>query len=202
MGGLSNLCGSPKTKLKGITGSGWGADTGHVVEAFLLSFKHFFPMQVSPFKLGRRFIPPFWSGTVGWKYTFEGCSSNFLDCYFLDHSPCPPIRLDVRNHPGKARINKKRFDFGEWGASSNPKWWEKVMGKPTTTIPAQTVQNLQGLPAEQAIYAYFFRPKFEVRRIIHHRVQMFNLTEECTILHVRRGDSITHRGLNLGAYGE
>ena len=197
MGGLSNLCGSPKTKLKGITGSGWGADTGHIFGAFRDFFSVLEPMQAAPFKLGYRHTPPLWGGTVGWLYTYQGCDSNFLDCYFLDHSPCPRIDMDVWSHPGKANVDKKRFkrSANNQGWGPHPEWWDKVMGKPTSTMPAHTIQDFNGLPAEQTMYSYFFRPKYEVRKTTHERIQEFDLSEQCAVMHVRRGDSIMHTGI-------
>ena len=101
--------GCPKTRLMRITGSGWGADTHHVMVAFQRFFMDFTPMQVSPVKLGYRVTPPLWGGSIGWLFTYGGCSSNFLDCYFLDHSPCPIINMDAQDHPGESALDKSRL---------------------------------------------------------------------------------------------
>jgi hypothetical protein len=81
-----------------------------VVAGFQRYFLTNEPMQVGPLRLGYRYTPPLWGGTIGWLYTYQGCESNFLDCYFLDHSPCPSISLDTWNDPGVALVNKTRFE--------------------------------------------------------------------------------------------
>ena len=164
--------------------------------AFQQFFGVFEPMQAAPFKLGFRATPPLWGGTIGWLYTFQGCESNFLDCYFLDHSPCPRINLDAASIPGAANVDKSRFkpDPNSRPSGAYPQWWNKVMGLPKPTIPEHTIQDLHGFIATQVMYAYFFRPKYEIRRIIHERIQKFKLNDECAVMHVRRGDSIMHTG--------
>lgn len=189
--------GCPKTKIKGITGSGWGADTGHVVQAFQRFFVDFEPMQAGPFRLGYRYTPPLWGGTIGWLYTYKGCSSNFLDCYFLEHSPCPQINMDTSIDPGKAIVDKKRFESSKpqnHGWSSKPAWWEKVMGPQSTGAPENTIRDLHGIPANHVMYSYFFRPKYDLRKIIHERMVKFKLESPSAVMHVRRGDSIMHTG--------
>jgi hypothetical protein len=188
--------GCPKTKIRGITGSGWGADTGHIVESSRRFFVDFEPMQAAPFKLGYRVTPPLWGGTLGWLYTYKGCESNFLDCYFLEHSPCPRIDMDAANFPGDAIVDKGRFEANpanhRW--SANPPWWDKVMGEATEKLPEFSIKNLHGLPVTHSIYTYFFRPKYDLRKIIHDRMVKFNLDESSAVMHVRRGDSIMHTG--------
>ena len=179
--------------MRGITGSGWGADTWHILQAFQKCLGIFEPLQAAPLKLEDRITPPLWGGTIGWQYTYNGCESNFLDCYFLDHSPCPRINLDVSYNPGVANVDANRFEPNR-SADASPEWWDRVMGTPTAAIPTHMIQNLYGLPAEQVVYTYFFRPKYEIRRIIHERMQRFRLINECAIMHVRRGDIIMHTG--------
>ena len=167
-----------------------------MVEAFRQFFGTFEPMQAAPFKLGFRATPPIWGGTIGWLYTFQGCASNFLDCYFLDHSPCPRINLDVWSIPGVASVDRSRFKPHAKVLNTQSKWWDKVMGSPTATTPAHTIQGINGLPSEHAMYTYFFRPNYGVRKIIHERIESFELNEACAVMHVRRGDSIMHAGIN------
>ena len=91
-------------------------------------------------------------------------------------------------------MDKSRFEASNPAQIAYSKWWDKVMGVPSTTIPAHTIQGIQGLPAEHVMYSYFFRPKYEIRKIIHKRVWDFAIDEDCAVMHVRRGDSIMHAG--------
>lgn len=75
-----------------------------------------------------------------------------------------------------------------------PDWWNAVMGTPSAVVPAHSIQDLKGRPVNQMVYAYFFRPKYDVRKIVHERIQKFTMNEECAVMHVRRGDSILHTG--------
>ena len=57
------------------------------------------PIQAAPLTLNSKSLLPLnqsksSADTVGWTYTYEGCPTNFLNCYFLDHSPCPLITVD------------------------------------------------------------------------------------------------------------
>ena len=76
-------------------GSGWGADSWHLMIDSRRALFYDLPVQVAPHNFGQAKLGgPQWEGQVGWEYTFGGCPSNMLDCYFLKTSPCPPIQVD------------------------------------------------------------------------------------------------------------
>lgn len=43
-----------------------------------------------------------------------------------------------------------------------------------------------------ALYSYWLRPKYNLRREVHSRAKDFNLDSNCAVLHVRRGDILMH----------
>eukprot|EP01041_Mallomonas_annulata_P007678 gene7678-15722_t len=101
--------GCENTAIKSITASGYNADTHHLVDKLRQALYADIPFQAAPVRLGVRAMAPIWDHTLGWSYTFGACSSNFLDCFFLDHSPCPKIDIDVNNPPVADSVDKKRF---------------------------------------------------------------------------------------------
>ena len=64
------------------------------------------PVQAAPHRFGHAKLGgPDWHNQNGWEYTFGGCPSNMLDCYFLKTSPCPPVQIDpydiLKNDKGR-----------------------------------------------------------------------------------------------------
>eukprot|EP00607_Mallomonas_marina_P003626 CAMPEP_0182440272 /NCGR_PEP_ID=MMETSP1167-20130531/86954_1 /TAXON_ID=2988 /ORGANISM="Mallomonas Sp, Strain CCMP3275" /LENGTH=624 /DNA_ID=CAMNT_0024634177 /DNA_START=836 /DNA_END=2711 /DNA_ORIENTATION=- len=214
--------GCPKTLLRRIIVSGYNADTKWVASVLLKSLVLNIPLQVSPVRLLYRLAPPRWGNTVGWSYTYGGCASNFLDCFFLDHSPCPHIDVDISDQPALSQLPQSRredskivigkmsqwfkdltgykFDFplhaiGTFKSSSNisPKWYREAVGYGKDK-PRHAIGSLVDIPAEQVFYSYVFRPNYRVRQEIQKRVDAFNIQKDtCSIMHVRRGDSVMHR---------
>ena len=193
--------GCSQTYLSSITGSGFGADSWHLMLDTRRGLFKNAPIQAAPLKFGDKKIGgPDWSGQIGWTYTFQGCESNFLDCYFLPHSPCRTIMA----HPND--VLKDEFRFHGWKNSSFDgadysnagKWWYDVFSSAIpekgSVIPNQSVGSFFDLPAEQVFYSYMWRRQYFMRKYIHEKVESFNLNEECAAMHVRRGDSIHHAG--------
>ena len=84
------------------------------------------PFQAAPLELGWRAVPPLWGGTVGWSYTYRGCASNFLDCFFLDHSPCPLVEVDpvaAKSVTVAARTRQPTAWMEDWAP-----WYSKLTG--------------------------------------------------------------------------
>ena len=150
----------------------------------------------------------------GWTYAFQACKSNFLDCYFLDHSSCPKIRTNVKEDE-TVRVNESRFKMAPLvNMEMRPEWWVPLVGTPSKYIPERSIRDLgmDSIPSRMAFYSYFFRPNYRVRHEIAQRVQRFDWgnmnmrgkVEEgkgereggdvCAAMHVRRGDVIFHQG--------
>lgn len=200
------VMGCPGTFLSRMTASGFGADSWHLVIDARRALLWHWPVQTAPLRLGQpKFGGPDWQGQIGWTYTYGTCPSNFMDCYFIEHSPCPVVTVDpydvlvfnrsrVRawNIPGT-----RKLDFDVFSRAN--KWWYDVMQTEPLSgggayIPNQSVGSYDNIAAEHTFYTYMWRPKYEVRKEIHRRVNDFNLTENCAAMHVRRGDVVTHGG--------
>ena len=184
--------GCPNTKVVVTWCSGWGADTNHMAEELLRSLVDNEPLQIGPVRYPFRKSFPAWNDKIGWSYTFGACNSNFLDCFFMDHSPCPPIIADVWNDPGLININqssprfKSRKPENE-NFESRPSWWKRVEGS------VQPRQDLRGDVVRHTLYTYFIRPKYELRRKVQIAVDRFSMEQDsCVFLHVRRGDILLH----------
>eukprot|EP01041_Mallomonas_annulata_P006147 gene6147-12454_t len=198
------LCipGCANTIIKTVTASGYNADTKHLVDKFAqaLSLTSPSPFQAAPVRLGVRATPPIWDHTLGWSYTFGACSSNFLDCFFLDHSPCPKIDIDVNDPPGGVWMNASRLLEQDESSSSSlslsslemndsPRWLETAVGYK---------ESLSSGLTSHILYSYLFRPKYVIRKEIQRRVDSFRLrmnnnnkkveNERYVMMHVRRGD--------------
>ena len=183
--------GCPETRLKRIIVSGYNADTGHLQTKLLLSLYLNIPFQAAPVKLGIRATSPIWNNVLGWSYSFQACPSNFLDCFFLDHSPCPYIEVDIEAGPGHLKVDKDRFTDTIGRRIDEKKvllWYQKAVGM-NSNDPIVTIGKFTGLPLQQVTYSYLFRPRYFVRKEIYKRVEAFDLHENCSIMHVRRGDS-------------
>ena len=140
----------------------------------------------------------------GWTYTFGGCQSNFLDCFFLDHSPCPPVTLDVRELQQEDLtifdFNSTRLKLADGGKIGfEMKGWDDMVGKGTTEIPLRSIQDLwpSALPSRHVFYSYMFRPKYILRHSVYERLSRFNMKgdgipKSCATFHVRRGDILFH----------
>ena len=85
------------------------------------------PFQVAPVHLGVRVAPPIWDFTIGWSYTFQGCASNFLDCFFLDHSPCPQIDVDVEDVP-QSVLDPNRWKDKHAYMQDDADWFKNAVG--------------------------------------------------------------------------
>jgi hypothetical protein len=191
--------GCPDTLVKPMTASGYNADVSMVISAFQRAIVFNRPFQVGPVQLGYRATPPLWEDTHGWTYSFGACPSSFLDCYFLEHSPCPRIRFDVRHRKNTAFNESRMADKILNAAPKEPYWWQQAIGSPQPSIPIDVTRSyfdyITDTPAFQTLYAYLFRPKYAVRREVHNRVEAFNLSSgPCAVMHVRRGDIVMHMG--------
>jgi hypothetical protein len=105
--------------------------------------------------------------------------------------------MDSWNSPGVAIVDKTRFESSKpqnQGWPAKPTWWPNVMGMASPTVPEFSIGNIHSVPANHVMYSYFFRPKYDLRKIINERMAKFNLNEDCAVMHVRRGDSIMHTG--------
>jgi hypothetical protein len=138
-------------------------------------------------------------------YTYEGCSSHYLDCYFLDHSPCPKIHFDVINHKGQTNFDEKRRQplLSHSQYTSRPEWWSSTVGSAQPNIPDDTIMDYGSYrpesPGFHVLYTYFFRPRYEVRLEVHNRVEAFNYGQlPCAVMHVRRGDIVMHTNSGRG----
>jgi hypothetical protein len=146
--------------------------------------------------------PAVWEGVQGWTYAFDACKSNFLDCYFLDHSPCPKIHYNVRDNRNKIAFNRSRLEMPRVvNLEMRPKWWTPLVGGPSNVIPERSIRDLDSegsVPSRMVFYSYFFRPNYFVRRSVHHRVKDFDMErkdgEVYAAMHVRRGDVLLHKG--------
>lgn len=146
-----------------------------------------------------------WEGVQGWTYAFGACKSNFLDCYFLDHSPCTKIthNLNDRRNSKVVQFNRSRLVMPEVaGLEMRPAWWAPLVGQPRSDVPERSIRDLDqegSVPSRMVFYSYFFRPNYSLRRAVHQRVQDFGLAAGAgggalTALHVRRGDVLLHQG--------
>jgi hypothetical protein len=190
--------GCDKTKIVVTWCAGWGADTVRFADNLLRSLVDFQPMQIGPVRYPYRKSFPAWNNQIGWSYTFGACQSNFLDCFFLDHSPCPAILADVWNDPGLININQKSNRFisnkpQNENYNTRPLWWKELVGTPTVNIPETMLYDLKGEIALHTAYSYFLRPKYNLRTLIHQKVDSFHLLQDsCAFMHVRRGDILLH----------
>jgi hypothetical protein len=190
--------GCANTKVTRITGSGYSADTFNVYSFLRKALQGNLPVQVSPCTLGRRATPPLWEGIQGWIYTFDACPSHFLDCYFLDHSPCPHIRFDIENI-GLSGFNNSRRQLTDINQEAKPSWWSDAVGYPTDNIPDRSIQDLTqgGIPSRHVLYSYLFRPNYSLRRDVQIAMSEFlrdGDLSSCAVMHVRRGDVVFHSG--------
>mmetsp|Transcript_32219 Transcript_32219/g.32845 ORF Transcript_32219/g.32845 Transcript_32219/m.32845 type:complete len:466 (-) Transcript_32219:29-1426(-) len=184
--------GCPGTLLKTITASGLAADTFHIWSALGAAFNATVPFQAAPTRLGQRVTPPIWDFTLGWSYTFQACPSNFLDCFFLPHSPCPSIDIDITNPPRSVRVDASRLS--ESNIESMPSGYKEAVGYDIDQ-PTFSIGTLDDEPATQTLYSYIFRPNYRVRRHVQQRVEMFDMgNEPYAVMHVRRGDILLHGG--------
>lgn len=146
-----------------------------------------------------------WAGVQGWTYAFKACKTNFLDCYFLDHSPCPKIKYNLNDDINQKSLNISRLHLssGKGLTDIRPPWWNQAVGthknRPLLSIPRRAIRDMahEATPSRMAFYSYLFRPNYSVRRKIVQKVKDFELLkkdEVCATLHVRRGDVIFHQG--------
>ena len=143
-----------------------------------------------------------WEGVQGWTYAYGACKTNFLDCYFLDHSPCPKIVYSLRDPRNKdIQFNRSRLDMPRVrNQEMRPKWWTPLVGRASKMIPETSIRDLShsSIPSRMAFYSYFFRPNYSLRRSIEQRVKDFGLQkkngEVLAAMHVRRGDVLLHMG--------
>ena len=146
-----------------------------------------------------------WYGVQGWTYAFEACKTNFLDCYFLDHSPCPKIRYNLLEKDNQKALNISRLRMPKpaHAFETSPSWWQRAMGRPKhrpiNAIPAHSIKDLanEATPSRMVFYSYFFRPNYFVRQQIMQRLKEFNLVGTCAAMHVRRGDVVLHQVYTL-----
>jgi len=212
--------GCPGTKLVGITASGYGADAYNIYSRLRDGLLLDLPIQAFPTVLGARDTQPLWEGKHGWTYTFGACESNFLDCFFLPHSPCPPVAMDVRalnnTELEMFSFNSDRLSFGDGGRKRGfeLKGWDDLVGTGRNpAIPRRSIQDLwpSSLPARQVLYSYFFRPKYVLRRAVHERLLQFDARlkksqstpsprQPCATFHVRRGDILFHPDQNQARF--
>jgi hypothetical protein len=197
--------GCPKSAVQTIAPSGYAAVAHFLIQGFQRAIHYNVPFQIAPLTLSQRSTPPLWGGVEGWIYTFEGCSSHFLDCYFLDHSPCPKIKFDVER-PGVSGFDSNRHypRYGSESAyNSEPYWWRGLVGHGTADIPERTILSYmyQYTHSGHLLYSYFFRPNYNLRRKIYEGMKAFNSKEvlggegnPCAVMHVRRGDILLHDG--------
>jgi hypothetical protein len=148
-----------------------------------------------------------WKGVQGWTYAFEACKTNFLDCYFLDHSPCPKIRYNLNEPKNQKSLNTSRLKMPKSGgnpsAGQRPLWWNQAVGVPKirqkNSIPKRSIRDMsnEATPTRMVFYSYLFRPNYFVRRLVAKKVKAFDLVkknEVCAAMHVRRGDVLLHPG--------
>ena len=199
------LLGCPDTFIHRVTASGYGADTWHLMLDTRRALAWHDPVQMAPLRMGQQKLGgPAWEGSTGWTYTYGGCPSNFVDCYFLSHTPCPAITVDPYEILGENRSRVKAWYLPEISkvdeATFNglDKWWHQVLGsetpQPGTEILRASVENHHGRPAEQVFYSYMWRPNYGLRKEVQRRVKNFDLNEPCASMHVRRGDTVHHGG--------
>lgn len=173
-----------------------GAATGMVTGDFTRALFWNEPLQVAPLTLGEpKLGGPKWEGHQGWMYTYGGCPSNFLDCYYLPHSPCPDVKVDVGimlKH-NKSRCKgffwDQRETYDKLGEKNAQIWWNNVFFSEPNT-PWKSVGMSWELPATQAFGTYAWRPNYNSRLEIHRRTDAFNMKANCAAMHVRRSDSI------------
>lgn len=186
--------GCPTTMLKRFISSGYNADTEHISGILRKAIAFNTPYQVAPVRLGKRGVAPFWEGTVGWSYTFSGCPSNFLDCFFLAHSPCPAVQVDILDGPGHLSVSPSRYKERPLFISGSEEWYAQAVGLHTDK-PLHATGDYFGPTVSHVLYSYIFRPNYRLRREIQRRVDAFSLEPDtCSIMHVRRGDSVMHSG--------
>ena len=153
------------------------------------AFSHRSPFQIAPIAMHR----PGFNNSIGWHYTFGACKSNFLDCLFLPHSPCPRIALDLWQ-PGSARIEPARFHPDQRPRLlENPVWYGEALGLQNGQHPYQLHKHwllgIQKVPSQQAIVAQFLRPQLGIREEIQRMSSSLPLQMgTCAAMHVRRGD--------------
>lgn len=143
-----------------------------------------------------------WEGVQGWTYAFGACKTSFLDCYFLDHSPCPKIRYNLNEKINQNSLNMSRMHIPkpERPFKMTPSWWLQAMGRPrmgsqhTKHVPRSSIGDLsnEATPSRMVFYSYLFRPNYFVRQQIAERVKKFGLEGGCAAMHVRRGDVLLH----------
>ena len=191
-GQLHCVPGCEGTRLKRAILSGYNADTNHLAVKLLYGLYLNTPFQAAPVRMGHRLIPPLWDGALGWSYTYGTCPSNFLDCVFLDHSPCPKINIEIEEGPGNALANSSRWaDINHAHMPDSIDWYHEAVAYKVDT-PRQSVDGFLGMPAAQSVYAYLFRPRYFIRVEVNKRVEAFGMVpRSCAIMHVRRGDSGT-----------
>eukprot|EP00607_Mallomonas_marina_P008561 CAMPEP_0182418214 /NCGR_PEP_ID=MMETSP1167-20130531/2698_1 /TAXON_ID=2988 /ORGANISM="Mallomonas Sp, Strain CCMP3275" /LENGTH=456 /DNA_ID=CAMNT_0024592313 /DNA_START=332 /DNA_END=1703 /DNA_ORIENTATION=- len=185
--------GCPGTKIRRFFSSGYNADTdtvsGKLREALVLNQ----PFQLAPLRLNPRLTPPLWDGTIGWTYTFGACPSHFVDCVFIDHSPCPPINIEVHHGPNNGYVDPNRKGDPIFNFEDNADWYREAVGS-RWFVPRHAVGGLVfGLPARHVAYTYLFRPLYKIRQEVHRRVSHMSVEKDsCALIHVRRGDIILH----------
>lgn len=179
--------GCPETVVRKFTMSGWHASAGHAYNIFKSAFFLSQPFQAAPYgPFPYRIIPPLWEGAIGWHYTYGGCESNFLDCHFLDHSPCPHIRT-MNVEP-----NDRNKPIGWDEVPTSYDWFNKAVGRTNAAHAGDT---------NYIFYSYLFRPNYRLRLEINQRVTAFNLElGSCALMHVRRGDAVMDPGSNARTY--
>ena len=209
------LMGCPKTWLSRITGSGWGADSYHLQLDVRRAVLYNSPYQAAPMTLGLKKSllsdENLWDiGSQGWSYTYGKCKSNFLDCYFLSHSPCPTVQVDpykVLKKERRSRVrswNTKMGDNDRNRIVKSNEWWSSVMHDEYLSHYKNVYKSkefLQNLIEEihfmkkitdfapgHFFKTYMLRPNYELRKYVFEQKKMFNLNEKCAVLHLRRGD--------------
>lgn len=211
------------TKLQTISPSGFAASIHFLMQGLGKSLHLGIPMQIAPISLPDRKLPPVWTSVEGWMYTYGSCASHFLDCVYLDHSPCPPMVFDVER-PGQATVDAARMNprYGnEDQYHRDPDWWDAVMrfgvsdhgDRISPSVKERTIQQFRYrfTPSGHVMYTYMFRPAFKVRHKVHQAVEAFNLMGRnysgaqasseppphsvCAVMHVRRGDVLMHVGM-------
>jgi hypothetical protein len=144
-----------------------------------------------------------WEGVQGWTYAFDACKTNFLDCYFLDHSPCPKIMYNLHDRRNRdVKFNRSRLEMPRVeNLEMRPKWWAPLVGRPSKLIPEPSIRDLDSegsVPSRMVFYSYLFRPNYSLRRAVEQRVKEFGLLkkdgEVMAAMHVRRGDVLLHMG--------
>ena len=186
--------GCPQTILHRMTASGFSADIANIARPFMMQMINNRPFQVFPVVLGYYRLMPMFAGIEGWTYTFGMCKSNFLDCVFLDNSPCPKIRYDVQERTGRSDLNRSRLRINGRPDVSRPSWFLQAFGDVTPVQPADIFRYFWDIPFTHAAQTYFSRPKYKFRMKIHKRVNRFDYGDmPCAVMHVRRGDILIHK---------